>query len=284
MAKGVAQVNRSLSGRLALAAALLWGIAAAAPGSALATASAEAARGAVPDQALAAAATPVPELDPDEATQAARWILADRVSLYPFDMLEGMGFASVEEAREATVADPLPVSALDSEAVARGADTLAEALRSLDLVTFVVSGGGRPITQLTLKRDDAGYRFVELGGPGADLHEGLSLLPARSGARLVGYGPLDFLYLRHGETEYLVYLSWMEIPGIESGRLYTYEQVRADLQRFVARCRRNTRPDRTGFCPPDPEPVHPAALAVAAAGALGLAGACVHTFRRIARM
>jgi len=221
---------------------------------------------------------------PAEAVQAAERILADRIRRYPPAWLEEMGFASEQEALEATVGDPLPGYGLSARDLAEGVATVAEATWDQATITFIVSGGGRPVARLTVIRRDGAYKFLEFGGSGEHLQRGLSALPARSGVRLLHMGPAEFLYLNHEGTEYLVYVGGGSFYGMESFQPYTYEQIRPELQKWLAGCRRQPDPELMGFCPPAPEPLHPAFLAVAATAALGLVAACIQTFRRLARM
>ncbi len=186
---------------------------------------------------------------------------------------EDFGFASQEELRDAVVAEGVPVFRLDPSALDGRLHRLGDAIRDVRLVEFVIAGGHRAVTRLTLRRTEDGYERVGFGGDGEHLRRGLSLLPAPEGARLVLLGPVEFLYWSGEEAEYLVNINGFALAGLEPLRLYTPEEALPGLRQYARGLL--GLPDEPGLPPA-------AAWTLAATGAL-FVGWVVHGFWQIAR-
>lgn len=179
--------------------------------------------------------------EPDPASKAADHALDSYKRHLPW---EQFGFATQEEWLKARPEESVPVFWLDITMVAEGTSTIANALTDGHQVEFLVTSENRPVSRLTLRQVGDSYEREGFGGSGEGLLRGLDALPARTGARLIHFGPAEFLYLSHGRQEFMVYISKHPLDGIESFKLYTAEQILPHLQEF-ARSMKGS-PDRSG--------------------------------------
>lgn len=165
------------------------------------------------------------------AVEAAERALDTYKGFVPWDQF---GFASEQELRQARVGEGIPIYRLDFSTAAKDLETLGDAIRDVKMLEFVVSSDGRPITRLTLRQLETGeYRRYEFGGQGEYLQRGLSALPSQAGVKLVRLGAMEFLYLNHQGTEYVVPIGPIPLSGVELLKLYTFKEVQPAIQKFA---------------------------------------------------
>lgn len=142
------------------------------------------------------------------------------------------GFKSHQELEESTITDFVRIYRLDASVIAQGPNTIREAMYDTGLIDFVVASSGRPITRLTMKQSGDTLSRVGFGGDGAGLAWALNFIPdqLRSSVRMVRLGPAEFLYAADSDNEFLVYLGPRPIGNVQAFQLYSWTEIRRDLQ------------------------------------------------------